>query len=114
MVSIIRNYISTKSPISNKYLNHGKNVPIQKYPYVKFSLKPLTHVRTYSTHNNNKPNTDDLNSNNNAITATPAKIYNNAYTMRKIIICENKGKSAWRQAPLVYICELIYLQVTYM
>ena len=30
MVSIIRNYIHTKSPISNKYLNHGKNVPINK------------------------------------------------------------------------------------
>ena len=27
MVSIIRNYINTKSPISNKYLNHGIFVP---------------------------------------------------------------------------------------
>ena len=30
MVSIIRNYVYNKSPISNKYLNHGKHVPIQK------------------------------------------------------------------------------------
>jgi heme/copper-type cytochrome/quinol oxidase subunit 2 len=30
MISIIRNYIHTKSPISNKYLNHGKIAPINK------------------------------------------------------------------------------------
>lgn len=29
MVSIIRNYANQNSPISNKYLNHGKSVPIQ-------------------------------------------------------------------------------------
>ena len=28
LTSIVRNYASTKSPISHKYLNHGKNVPI--------------------------------------------------------------------------------------
>lgn len=31
MVSIIRNFVSSKYPISNKYLNHGRTVPIQKY-----------------------------------------------------------------------------------
>ena len=30
MLSIVRNYVDTKSPISHKYLNHGKVVPIQK------------------------------------------------------------------------------------
>ena len=29
MVSIIRNYVYNKSPISNKYLNHGIYVPFQ-------------------------------------------------------------------------------------
>jgi hypothetical protein len=29
--AIVRNFDSSKSPISNKYLNHGKCVPIQKY-----------------------------------------------------------------------------------
>lgn len=36
MVSIIRNYVNDKSPISNKYLNHGKYVPVQ---CIKFSSK---------------------------------------------------------------------------
>jgi hypothetical protein len=31
MMSIIRNYASTKSPISHKYLNHGANVPIHSF-----------------------------------------------------------------------------------
>jgi len=35
LASIIRNYIHTKSPISNKYLNHGKNVPVKCYLYIK-------------------------------------------------------------------------------
>ena len=30
MVSIVRNYIDTRSPISHKYLNHGKVVPTLK------------------------------------------------------------------------------------
>lgn len=38
MVSIIRNYIHTKSPISNKYLNHGKNVPFNKCLYYNVSI----------------------------------------------------------------------------
>jgi len=34
--AIIKNFDSAKSPISNKYLNHGKYVPIQKYSnYIK-------------------------------------------------------------------------------
>jgi hypothetical protein len=51
--AIIKNFDSAKSPISNKYLNHGKNVPIHKYSNVKlpFSNKALISIRTYSTHN---------------------------------------------------------------
>lgn len=30
LISIIRNYRSTKSPISHKYLNHGRYVPTRK------------------------------------------------------------------------------------
>ena len=36
LLSIIRNYIASKAPISHKYLNHGKVVPTQKY--FKFNL----------------------------------------------------------------------------
>jgi len=36
MISIIRNYVFNKSPISNKYLNHGRCVPIHKYSKVKY------------------------------------------------------------------------------
>lgn len=42
MISIVRNYSSVKSPISHKYLNHGKDVPTQKC----FNLNS---VRFYST-----------------------------------------------------------------
>ena len=50
LLSIIRNYISTKSPISHKYLNHGRDVPIQKC----FKFKGLVnnnhkYIRSYST-----------------------------------------------------------------
>ena len=54
--AIIKNFDSSKTPISNKYLNHGINVPTQKYS--KFSaINPLNHkflfpVRTYSTSTN--------------------------------------------------------------
>ena len=53
--AIIKNFDSAKSPISNKYLNHGKNVPIHKYSNVKlpFSKKVLISIRIYFTHNKN-------------------------------------------------------------
>ena len=88
MISIVRNYTATKSPISHKYLNHGRNVPIQKYSYVKnpFSCKSLISIRTYSTH---KPN----NINEMSISTPSVKIYDNAYNMKKEIISENKAKS---------------------
>jgi len=73
MISIVRNYTSDKSPISHKYLNHGKIVPAQKC--FKFNLNCL---RFYSTFSSN------LNS---------AKIYEDAFSMRKLIIKDNKNKS---------------------
>jgi hypothetical protein len=45
MISIVRNYTSTKSPISHKYLNHGKVVPAQKY----FKVYNINCQRSYST-----------------------------------------------------------------
>ena len=54
--AIIKNFDNSKSPISNKYLNHGRNVPTQKYS--KFNaINPLNYkmlflVRTYSTFTN--------------------------------------------------------------
>ena len=88
MISIVRNYTATKSPISHKYLNHGRNVPIQKYSNVKnpFSSKSIATRRTYSTH---KPN----NINEMSISTPSVKIYDNAYNMKKEIISENKAKS---------------------
>lgn len=48
MISIVRNYTSDKSPISHKYLNHGKYVPIKKC--FKFKIKNnLNYIRLYST-----------------------------------------------------------------
>lgn len=93
--AIIKNFDSAKSPISNKYLNHGKNVPIHKYSNVKlpFNNKALISIRTYSTYNkNNLHSTENLNLNNKSIIPS-VKLYDNAYNMKKKIICENKAKS---------------------
>ena len=95
--AIIKNFDSAKSPISNKYLNHGKNVPIHKYSNVKllFSNKALLFIMTYST--NNKKNlhstTENVDLNYKSIILS-VKFYDNAYNMKKEIICENKDKSA--------------------
>ena len=95
--AIIRNFDSSKAPISNKYLNHGIHVPTQKYS--KFSaINPLNHkflspVRTYSTSTNKEQ--DQYNtklSNVNKDTINPL-VYVNAYSMKKAILKENTGKS---------------------
>lgn len=80
LLSIIRNYVNTKSPISHKYLNHGRNVPIQKCFKFK-SLVNCNNVYTcsYSTMSS---------SNNNSV-----KIYEDAFLMKKSIIKDNKNKS---------------------
>lgn len=72
LISIVRNYTSTKSPISHKYLNHGKVVPGQK------CFKFIYCIRSYST------GSSDVNC---------AKFYENAFSMRKLIIKDNKNKS---------------------
>lgn len=72
MLSIVRNYIETKSPISHKYLNHGKVVPTQKC-----FKNNMNCIKFYST-------SSEVNS---------AKFYEDAFSMRKIIIKDNKNKS---------------------
>ena len=70
MISIVRNYTSDKSPISHKYLNHGKYVPIKKC--FKFKIKNnLNYIRFYST---------------------SLASHQNIYSMKKLIIKNNKNK----------------------
>lgn len=95
LLSIIRNYVNSKNAISNKYLNHGKNVPVQKYS--KFNIKtPLNKVfmfvRTYSTKKGNQQADTKVSNQHNNNTSTPI-VYENAYSMKKAIINENIGKS---------------------
>jgi group I intron endonuclease len=87
LITVIRNFISSRSPISHKYMNHGRYVPIQKCS--KFNNTLLTNkmsIRTYTTLPNNP--TDS-----NISEINVAKTYEDAYTMRKYILKENKGKS---------------------
>jgi group I intron endonuclease len=78
MISIVRNYTSDRSPISHKYLNHGKYVPIKKC--FKFKINNnLNYIRFYST-----TSEKDVNS---------MKFYEDAYLMKKLIIKDNKKKS---------------------
>lgn len=80
LFSIIRNFAAKRSPISHKYLNHGKHVPIQKCSknsHINFNL-----IRTYSTLSSNP--SDSI---------SPVKVYENALDMRKDILKENKNKS---------------------
>ena len=78
LFSIVWNYISTKSPMSHKYLNHGKVVPIQKCfeSLVKYNNKYICSYSTMSSSNNNS-----------------VKFYEDAYSMKKSIIKDNKNKS---------------------
>lgn len=95
--AIIKNFDNSKSPISNKYLNHGINVPTQKYSKCS-DIKPLNHkmflpVRTYSTSTNKEQdpyNTQKSNLNTDSINPL---VYVNAYYMKKTILKENTGKS---------------------
>lgn len=76
MITIIRNFLAPKNPISHKYMNHGRNVPFQKC--FKFNiLNSLNYIRFYST-------TPEVNS---------IKFYEDAYSMKKLILKENKNKS---------------------
>jgi hypothetical protein len=77
LASVIRNYSNTKAPISHKYLNHGTYVPIQKC--FKFNAIKNKYTRFYST-----TSCSDVNS---------IKFYEDAYSMKKLIIKDNKNKS---------------------
>jgi hypothetical protein len=113
MITIIRNFVATKSPIAHKYMNHGRYVPIHKYSKLnyKFNFNPYRksnnpqvvslHIsnpislnylssRTYSTLPDNY--SDDENNNNN-LDLFPVKIYEDVYDSRSDILKENKGKS---------------------
>jgi group I intron endonuclease len=94
--AIIRNFDSSKSPISNKYLNHGRSVPVQKCSNIKwnsllnfdiFSVRNLLKVRAYSTYIS-KDNSYSSN-----VHITPSVVYEDAYSMKKAILKENKGKA---------------------
>lgn len=110
LLSIVRNYVATKSPISHKYLNHGiKSVPAQKCSnhnqynlslnYFLLSGRSASlvaygaqgvynkKVRAYSTSSPKKTN----NSNNDPF--IPAAIYEDAFTMKKAILKDNAGKA---------------------
>nr|QIM59409.1 cytochrome oxidase subunit II [Tolypocladium sp.] len=81
LFSIIKNFAATKAPISHKYLNHGREVPIQKCSKNnKFSISNYNRVRTYSTSSNN-PSINFV------------KVYENAFDVRKDIYKENLNKS---------------------
>ena len=83
LFSIVRNFAEKRAPISHKYLNHGKIVPIQKCPknYKGWNLNSYL-IRTYSTSSRNP--TDIV---------PHIKVYENAFEMRKEILKENIGKS---------------------
>lgn len=97
LLSIVRNYVATKSPISHKYLNHGINsVPAQKcsnhnkynqsLTFFLFPVYNYIKVRAYST---SSPK-DTKNSNIDQF--IPAAIYEDAFTMKKEILKDNAGK----------------------
>src|SRR4030095_15062689 len=86
MITIIRSFVSTKSLISHKYMNHGIYVPIQKCSKFNKFLKNKIYIyrRTYTTLSGNPLDNDYTNY---------IKVYENAFDMRKDILKENKGKS---------------------
>jgi len=88
MITITNNFVSSKSFISHKYMNHGKFVPIQKCSIFNtlFINKTLIPIRIYSTLSNNP-------SGNNNNDTNYAKNYEYAYVMRKYFFKDNKGKS---------------------
>lgn len=79
LFSIVRNFAEKRAPISHKYLNHGKEVPIQKCFKFNTINYNINYIRSYST---TPPS--DVNS---------IKFYEDAYSMRKLIIKDNKNKS---------------------
>ena len=95
--AIIRNFGSAKSPISNKYLNHGINVPTQKYS--KFNaISPLNYkmfflIRTYSSFTNKEQDKFKTKGSNLHNNISSPLVYVNVFSMKKTIIKENIAKS---------------------
>lgn len=98
LLSIVRNYVATKSPISHKYLNHGINsVPAQKCSnhnkynqslnFFLFPVYSFIKVRAYST--SSPKDTKDSN----VDQFIPAAIYEDAFTTtsKKAILKYNAG-----------------------
>lgn len=84
LFSIVKYFYFTVAPIAHKYLNHGRDVPIQKCynnNNNKFSIFKYN-IRTYSTLPDNSSKNISF-----------IKVYQNAYDMRKDIYKETKDKS---------------------
>jgi len=76
--STIYYFSSSSSPIVHKYLNHGKVVPIQKcFKISNIKKSHVNYICLYST-------TSYVNS---------IRFYEDAYSMKNLIINDNKGKS---------------------
>lgn len=78
LLSIIINFFHKNWLISNKYLNHGKDVPIQKCFNLNSVIYNKSNTRFYST------SSSEVNS---------EKYYDDSDLMKKLIIKDNKGKS---------------------
>ena len=80
LLSIVSNYVSEKTAFSHKYMNHGIiSVPIRKCSKLKISGLGVISVRTYSSQS--------------SVNNPPAKYYEDAYNLKKLILNENKGES---------------------
>jgi len=102
LLSIVRNYVSYNSIISNKYLNHGKIVPTRKcskFDYYLLNYKVYTTIRYYSTSPKKKGGlcSVGLKFKPTILTSSTkpplAKFYEDAFYMKNTILEENKGKS---------------------
>lgn len=85
MLSIIWNFNKSSNKLVYRYLNHGKYVPIQNYSkFDNIILKSKISLRFYTTLSGNPMDNNNI---------SPVKVYENAYSMKKDILKENKGKS---------------------
>jgi len=87
MISIVWNFNKSRNKLVYRYLNHGKNVPIQKCSkFDNIILKSKIYIswRSYTTLSGNPLENNDINQ---------VKVYEDVYDMRKDILKENKGKS---------------------
>lgn len=114
LLSIVRNYIATKSPISHKYLNHGTKISVpalkcsnqvmSKYSIHSFYLyfnkfylanSGFLNLRAYSTNGiGASPSNSKSNNNYNNDELIPVVVvYEDAFEMKKIILKNNKEKT---------------------